>query len=197
MFMRANNNDAKQSTRSPFNYAQHIQCMRATVERQTAASLGDGMSAHPNDVLRVRASVYTHIRVQIRVRELHVSDKHTSRRCLLWNGTSPPGNNSKSRVINPSAVSFFPTPLRPSVCPLVRWVYTPVRVDACAWPSPLHLFIPFYSFPASSSLMRARTYAHARRWVCNFYPLLFEMGYTCMMYIVVNCSHATAVYLLS
>lgn len=115
---------------------------------------------------RIRAQ-----QIRVCVRELHVSDKHTPRRmhrrCPLWSGPPPPGNNSKSRVINPSAVSSFPIPpLRPSLCPLTRWVYTPVRVDACAWPPPLHLFIPLCSFPTSFC-----TYAHARRWACNFYPL--------------------------
>lgn len=76
-------------------------------------------------------AAYTHTNCRVCVRELHVSDKHTPRRmhrrCPLRSGPLPPGNNSKSRVINPSAVSSFPTSLRPSLCPLARWVYT------CVW----------------------------------------------------------------
>lgn len=163
------------------------------------------MSARPNDAPRIRIyiSVYTRTsRYVCGVHELHISDKHTPRRrhryCPLWRGPPPPGNNSKSRVINPSAA-----PCLPSLPPFILLSARAVGVHACAYgclcvassPSPVHpsLFV----FPTSFSFTRACTYAHARRegHAISIRSLLFGMGYTCMTCIVVNCSHATAMYL--
>ena len=104
------------------------------------------------------------------VHELHISDKHTPRRrhryCPLWRGPPPPGNNSKSRVINPSAAPYLPS-LPPFV--LLSAQARAVGVHACAYgclcvassPSPVHpsLFV----FPTSFSFTRACMYAHAQR----------------------------------
>lgn len=133
------------------------------------------------------------------VRELHVSDKHTPRRmhrrCPLQSGPSPPGNNSKSRVINPS-VSSFPNPFV-----LLSGRLCSGCIRLCVWMLVRGL-LPFTCSslsvrcqPVSPSRGRARTHTHEDEHAISIRSPLFGMGYTCMTCIVVNCSHATAVYL--
>lgn len=90
------------------------------------------MYAHP--------CIATHAHAYIQTRELHISDKYTPRMhccCPLWSSSPPPGNNSKSRVINPSPVSSFPAPssFSPLVC---LHTYVCVCVYLC-------VFIPLLS----------------------------------------------------
>lgn len=172
---------------------------------QVARRRDTRMSVRRNDAPRVRAFVcrhiYAHTNTCTCVRELHVSDKHTPRRmhrrCPLRSGPPPLGNNSKSRVINPSAVSSFPTSFV-----LLSLLARAVGVHACAYGC---LCVASSLFTCSSlsvrcqpvSPSRGRAYTHTREdgHAISIRSPLFGMGYTCMTCIVVNCSHATAVYL--
>lgn len=132
----------------------------------------------------IRICCRTHAYTLMLSRKLHISDKHTPRMhrcCPLWSSSPPPGNNSKSRVINPSPVSSFPAPssfsplvcLHARVCVLMR-VYSP--------PLPVHLSI------SNQSLSLAQARIHTNMY---FYPLASPQDrYMCMMCIVANCSHA-------
>lgn len=108
---------------------------------------------------------YTDTNTRARARgKLHVSDKYTPRRmhrrCPLRSGPPPSGNNSKSRVINPSA-PCLPSPYPSSFSLSAR----AVGVYACACgclassPSPVHpsLFVPNQFLPCVSVRTRTKT----------------------------------------
>lgn len=110
---------------------------------------------------------------------------NTSHTCICtaavarWSGSPPPGNNSKSRVINPSSVCLlpFPYPLRLSLCPsadscVCVCVYVHVRVQLCLCvasssfsSSSTCLSFSSRSQPASFSLAHAYTHTY-------FYPFV-------------------------
>lgn len=97
-------------------------------------------------------------------------------------GPPPPGNNSKSRVINPSLVSSFPTPLSFSL-PVCPYAYVFALMHPLLF---LHLSISL----SIRNQFLPRTHGCACTSITH--PPRLRNGYTCMTCIVVNCSHAAA-----
>lgn len=167
----------------------------AAVQRQNdkPQSLGNGMHVEARCNAHPCVAVHTHTRT----REPHVSDKYTPRMhrcCPLWSSSPPPGNNSKSRVINPSPLYLPSPPHHPSLSSSVC-----TRVCACMLMRVmLLLYLSASPFYISLSLSRVREYTHTHIQTrmrvymsMHFYSLASPRdGYMCMMCIVANCSHA-------